>query len=58
MLFINFITFDSHSFNYIKFNLFQFYPLKFGFYIKFVLLFYNISGLPLNILIFNPFIKF
>ena len=56
VLFINFIIFDPHSFNCIKFQFFIFlffHPLAFCFYIKFVLLFYDISGLTINVLISN-----
>jgi len=42
VLFVNFITFNAHSFNYIKFDLFifQFHPLTFNFHIKLNLFFY------------------
>jgi hypothetical protein len=55
VLCFSFITFSLHYFNCIKFDsfVFQFHPLTFDFYIKFILLFYDISGLTLNILIFN-----
>jgi hypothetical protein len=54
MLLVNFIIFDPYSFNCIKFDLFfQFCPLEFDFYINFVILFYDISGLTLNVLISN-----
>jgi hypothetical protein len=54
VLFVSFIIFDFHSFNCIKYHFFfQVHPLTFNFYIKFVLLFYDVSGLTLNVLISN-----
>jgi hypothetical protein len=54
VLFIIFIIFDTLSFSCIKLHLFfQLHALAFDFYIKFVLLFNNISGLTLNVLILN-----
>jgi len=55
VLFVILIIFDHSSFNYIKFHLlfFQLRPLTFDFYIKFVLLFYDVSWLILYVLISN-----
>jgi hypothetical protein len=55
VLFVILIIFDHSSFNYIKFHLFffQLYPLTFDFYINFVLLFYDVSWLTLDVLISN-----
>jgi len=52
VLFIKFIIFGHYFFNCIKKN-FLLDPLTFDFYIKFILLFYDVSGLTLSVLIPN-----
>jgi len=50
VLFIIFIIFGPLSFSCIKLHLFfQLHALAFDFYIKFVFLFYNVSGLTFNV---------